>query len=592
MLVALVWFRHLYGLQYCPFKMNTTQWKENLLAQLKARNEREYHPYRDLIIAYQKILSQVDSLRRQNTSLEYRNNQLQEEVDQSSAQSAESGATASSGDLAKDNKKIKDLEHKLADKERKVMEITTELTDSVKKNRDAMEKINELTKEAHASEDKCKAANSQVIEVQSNMDLLKAQNRSLQDSVKEVEQKYQLLKNEHDTLQITCTSIEQKLRQSQKEGDQMEKTIMEMKTKQVDEINLKHEAVIKERAKQLEKEIHEASQAKVTQVSRSQKGKRTSTSDDLAPDFANDVKLPSICPAVNVYSLDAHDGEMSACNFSSRGTYFATGGSDKLVKLWSVDTTTGKCAAKNTLIGSNASIMSIVFDDLEKYVLAASNDYSARLWSVAEYKARQTLTGHGNKVLCAKFLDESKVVTGSHDRTLKLWDLRYKTCSKTLFAGSSCNDVVAGKGMGRMIISGHFDKTIKFWDIQSGSANVITLAGRITSLDLSPDERLLLCCSRDDTLRLIDLRQNSISATFTADGFKVNVDWSRACFSPDGQYVAAGSSDGTLFVWETITGSHKNLKQHSHPVVACAWHPNGQVVASVERHKKMIIWKR
>ena len=37
--------------------------------------------------------------------------------------------------------------------------------------------------------------------------------------------------------------------------------------------------------------------------SRSQKGKRTSTSDDLAPDFANDVKLPSICPAVNVYSL-------------------------------------------------------------------------------------------------------------------------------------------------------------------------------------------------------------------------------------------------------------------------------------------------
>ena len=81
--------------------MNTTQWKENLLTQLKARNEREYHPYRDLIIACkfvccvldaydhmlvmlmilstdQKILSQVDSLRRQNTSLEYRNNQLQE----------------------------------------------------------------------------------------------------------------------------------------------------------------------------------------------------------------------------------------------------------------------------------------------------------------------------------------------------------------------------------------------------------------------------------------------------------------------------------------------------------------------------------
>ena len=39
--------------------------------------------------------------------------------------SAESGATASSRDLAKANKKIKDLEHKLTDRERKVMEITT-----------------------------------------------------------------------------------------------------------------------------------------------------------------------------------------------------------------------------------------------------------------------------------------------------------------------------------------------------------------------------------------------------------------------------------------------------------------------------------
>ena len=39
-------------------------------------------------------------------------------------------------------------------------------------------------------------------------------------------------------------------------------------------------------------------------------------------------------------------------------------------------------------------------------------------------------------------------VTGSHDRTLKIWDLHHKTCSKTLFAGSSCNDVVAGRGMG------------------------------------------------------------------------------------------------------------------------------------------------
>ena len=48
----------------------------------------------------------------------------------------ESGTTANSGDMAKVNKKLKDLEHRLSEKESKIMEITTELMENVKKNRD------------------------------------------------------------------------------------------------------------------------------------------------------------------------------------------------------------------------------------------------------------------------------------------------------------------------------------------------------------------------------------------------------------------------------------------------------------------------
>ena len=44
--------------------------------------------------------------------------------------------------------------------------------------------------------------------------------------------------------------------------------------------------------------------------------------------------------------------------------------------------------------------------------------------------------------------------------------------------------------------------------------------------------------------------------------------------SPDGQYVAAGSSDGTLFVWETLTGRPKGKKEHGSVCVCvcvCVW---------------------
>ena len=47
----------------------------------------------------------------------------------------------------------------------------------------------------------------------------------------------------------------------------------------------------------------------------------------------------------------------------------------------------------------------------------------------SNFSLQHTLTGHSGKVLAAKFLGEpNKVVSGSHDRTLKLWDLRSKTC--------------------------------------------------------------------------------------------------------------------------------------------------------------------
>lgn len=117
---------------------------------------------------------------------------------------------------------------------------------------------------------------------------------------------------------------------------------------------------------------------------------------------------------------------------------------------------------------------------------------------------------------------------------------------KTVFAGSSCNDIVCTE---QCVMSGHFDKKVRFWDIRSvnesycsliglqslkSAASVITvtapdkmfrlraetivreleLLGRVTSLDLNHDRTELLACSRDDLVKIIDLRNNAIRQTF------------------------------------------------------------------------------
>ncbi|XP_065917583.1 autophagy-related protein 16-1-like isoform X2 [Dysidea avara] len=457
----------------------------------------------------------------------------------------------SSGDLTQGHKSINSLEHHLVDKKSNVMEITNEIIESVKETQNLLEKATGLTKDLC---DKLKSADTKAVEGKGNVDLLKAQNRRLQDAVKEMDCKQQKFREEYEALQMILSNAEQ----SNQEGDKMS---------------------LDTRTVPAEETIQSYEKSKTT---------KKKPSNTTGKEVVGDATLPSVCPKNAINSLDAHVGEISACNFSSRGTYFATGGSDRLVKLWSVDTTTGNCSIVNTLIGSKGTIMSIEFDDQEKYTLATSNDQTALLWSVSAQNVMQTMTGHRDKVLCAKFLDAERVVTGSLDRTLKIWDLHHvDTSPKTLFAGSGCTDLIVGKSMRFSIISGHTDKKIRFWDIQSDKYSSIVLTGKVNSLDLSPDQTLLLCCTQDDILTLIDLRQNRIHTTLAPVG--VSVGWCRARFSPDGQFVAAGS---TLFVWETITGSQKCLKQQNiYPGVGCVWHPNGQLVAGVVQSKKIIFWK-
>ncbi|CAG0919780.1 unnamed protein product [Notodromas monacha] len=208
-----------------------------------------------------------------------------------------------------------------------------------------------------------------------------------------------------------------------------------------------------------------------------------------------------------------------------------------------------------------------------------------------------TLTGHSNKVMAARFMGNSggagKVVSGSQDRTLKIWDLRSRSCAMTIFAGSVCNDVVATDWLATGIISGHFDKKIRFWDArhQKNAVSEVEFQGKITSLSLSKDLKYLLACVRDDSLKLLDLQMNQVLDSYSADGFHVSCDWCRAAMSPDCSLVAAGSSDGCVYVWNVSSGRlEKVLREHGTSVIACTWQPGGNFLASCDKNKRIVLW--
>ncbi|XP_066477018.1 protein Atg16l2 [Tiliqua scincoides] len=287
---------------------------------------------------------------------------------------------------------------------------------------------------------------------------------------------------------------------------------------------------------------------------------------------------------------EAHLSEINAIKFSPNSGLLATGGTDRLIRLWNV--VGGRLENLQMLEGANGSITSVDFDPSGCHVLAASHNNAAQLWRIGDCKFKEILTGHTDKVTAARFRSTRyQAITGSRDRTVKEWDLGKGACSRTINAVSYCNDVVC---CDTVIVSGHHDKTIRFWDSREPRCTqVIPVEGKVTSLSISQDQMHLLSCSRDDTLKVIDLRMLNIRQVFRADGFKCGSDWTKAVFSPDKSYALVGSADGTLYLWNMETGRLETRLPgvHRSSVNAVAWGPSGMFIGSVDRCRKVVLWR-
>ena len=83
---------------------------------------------------------------------------------------------------------------------------------------------------------------------------------------------------------------------------------------------------------------------------------------------------------------------------------------------------------------------------------------------VSKFKCLKTLEGHLGEVLSVSYSpDGTKIISGSRDKTIKIWDANTGECLKTLEGHSSYVWSVAYSLDSKRIISGSADETIKIW---------------------------------------------------------------------------------------------------------------------------------
>ena len=80
------------------------------------------------------------------------------------------------------------------------------------------------------------------------------------------------------------------------------------------------------------------------------------------------------------------------------------------------------------------------------------------------------MVGHGHKVTCVRlFGNERGIITGSADRSMKVWDISKQTYRQTVTLRHSSTSNCVDVGIDSFtVVSAHLDGGIRFWDIRTG----------------------------------------------------------------------------------------------------------------------------
>jgi serine/threonine protein kinase len=167
-------------------------------------------------------------------------------------------------------------------------------------------------------------------------------------------------------------------------------------------------------------------------------------------------------PSAPVQIIDAHQNAAQAVAYvtTERGPRLASGGADRMVKLWNLDT----LDRVRTYRGHKDYITALAFSPDGKLLASASLDGNIRLWSTGSGRAQRRLYGHRGRVGSLSFAPDGKTLaSGGADGQLRVWDVSRGRTLRTLTGHAGAVNAVSFAPDGARIASAGADGIIRIW---------------------------------------------------------------------------------------------------------------------------------
>ncbi|XP_074663195.1 uncharacterized protein LOC141915527 [Tubulanus polymorphus] len=255
------------------------------------------------------------------------------------------------------------------------------------------------------------------------------------------------------------------------------------------------------------------------------------------------IRIWNVNTGTLLYTLEGHSRGIWSLQFFT-ADFLISGSYDCSIKIWNLRTG----VAVRTIFGHDGPVWALA--SKTKLMVSGSQDTTAKIWEVTRCYLKHTLRGHTGAVYTVDLSDdETWVLTGSTDRTVRLWRTDNGSCVTVISASQSTSIMSVSYSRGFMACSyGHH---ISIYNMATGELirSYHEHHKRIESIKLKISdpvigEGILITGGKDNMVKYWDITLDNSLHTFIGHTNQIN------CITFDELRIASASYDHSIKIWD------------------------------------------